>query len=179
MNASQRSATHDGPGGPPAGGTFSRLPGWLRPRDSEQPGTGQLRLVETTLLVIVAVVLAVATINDVVRQNHINDRLIADLATWRSYTGHDYRNVLVDQQLLGITSKREVVCGNTSPGGLRERTQLCLEIYGPVRDGRRPVQGGWYLPPKSEDQRRDRYACFGRAVAQEICPATAPAKAAP
>jgi hypothetical protein len=158
------------PSGSASPGRLQWLPARLRPRDAEDPGTGELRLVETTLVVLVAVLLAVATVNDVVRQTHINDRLVADLNTWRAYTGHAYHNLQADQQLFGVTSKREVVCGNTSPGAPRARTQLCLAIWGPVRDGRRIVHGGWYLPPRSEDQRRDRYGCFGSAVAEEICP---------
>jgi hypothetical protein len=132
-----------------------------------------VRLVETTLLVIAGLLLAVATVNDVVRQTHINGRLSADLRTWRAHTGHDYGNLAVDQELLGEGSQREVVCGNTSPGAPRTKTQLCLEIWGPVHDGRRSVHGGWYLPPHLEDERIYRYDCFGQS-AQGKCPPPAP-----
>jgi hypothetical protein len=145
------------------------LPAPLRPRDVEDPGSGSRRLVETTLLVLIGVLLATAVINDVVRQTHINNRLIADLTTWRTYTGHAYHNLEIDQQLFGPNSGREVICGNTSPGAPKARTQLCLAIWGPTRDGRRTVQGGWYIPPRSEDQRAERYGCFG-AGAAGICP---------
>jgi hypothetical protein len=60
------------------------------------------------------------------------------------------------------------VCGNTSPGAPKARTQLCLAIWGPVTHGRRAVHGGWYIPPGSEDQGADRYGCFGPG-AQGIC----------
>jgi len=151
---------------------WQRLPAWLRPRAVERvggPDTGNTRLIETTLLVLVGLLLAIATVNDLARQAGVNERLIADLRTWRSYTGHDYRNLSVSQELLGASSQREVVCGNTSPGPPKARTQLCLAIWGPVRDGRRTVHAGWYLPAKAEDVRADRYACFGPA-AQGICP---------
>jgi hypothetical protein len=149
---------------------FGRLPGWLRPRGVELPGSGRTRLVETTLLVLAVILLASATVNDVVRQTHVNQRLIADLRTWRSYTGHDYHNLSIDQRLLGENSQREVICGNTSPGAPKERTQLCLEISGPVVDGRRVVQGGWYLPAKIESNvRAERYGCFGPA-GNGMCP---------
>ena len=148
---------------------WSALPGWLRPRHVEIPGTGRLRLVETTLLVLLGLLLAVATVNDVVRQTHVNHRLIADLATWRSYTGHPYHNLSIDQELFGTGSQREVICGNTSPGAPKAKTQLCLLVFGPVRGGRRTVHGGWYLPPKVEDVRAYRYGCFGTA-ARGICP---------
>jgi hypothetical protein len=145
------------------------LPAWLRPRAIELPGSGRMRLVETTLLVLVGVLLAVATVNDLVRQTHVNHRLIADLRTWRTYTGHAYHNLSIEQELFGRSSQREVVCGNTRPGAPKARTQLCLAIWGPVVGGRRTVHGGWYLPPKVEDVRADRYGCFG-AAAKGICP---------
>jgi hypothetical protein len=125
--------------------------------------------VETTLLVLVGVLLATATINDVVRQTTVNDRLNADLATWRAYTGHRYHNIEADQHLLGEASHHEVVCGNTSPGAPKARTQLCLAIWGPIEHGRRTVHGGWFLPPKAEDVRAERYGCFGEG-AEGICP---------
>jgi len=141
----------------------------LRPRAVELPGTGSLRLVETTLLVLVGIALAVATINDVGRQIGVNHRETADLRTWRAYTHHDYVNITIDQELLGLTSEREVLCGNTSPGAPKARTQICLAIWGPVVNGRRSVHGGWYLPPKDEDVRAHRYGCFGEA-SSGICP---------
>lgn len=151
------------------GSVWGRLPDSLRPRAVESRGSGRTRLVESTLLVLAVVLLSIATINDVVRQNHVNQRLIADLRTWRAYTGHDFHNLTFDQKLLGEHTQREVVCGNTSPGAPKERTQLCLAIWGPVVAGRRVVHGGWYLPAKAEDLRADRYACFGPASEGE-CP---------
>jgi hypothetical protein len=148
----------------------SRLPSALRPRTEERRGTGRLRLIETTLLVIAAVLLATATINDVARQVGVEHRLSTDLATWRARTGHDYRNLSVDQQLLGQQTEHEVVCGNTRPGPPKSSAQLCLEIWGPVRSGRRQVHGGWYIPARSEDERQLRSRCFGAAVVEALCP---------
>ncbi len=132
----------------------------------------RVRRVETVMLVLVAIVLAAATINDVVRQTHTNQRLIADLRTWRTYTGHDYHNLSVEQTVLGERSRHEVVCGNTAPGAPKANTQLCLAIWGPLRGGRRTVHGHWYLPPRVEDIRADRYGCSGREVLA-LCPARA------
>jgi hypothetical protein len=153
---------------PLAGGFTARLPAPLRPRDEERLGDGRTRLIETTLLLLAALLLAIATINDVVLQTHVNHRLVVDLRTWRAYTGHDYHNLSVEQDLYGHTT-REVVCGNTTPGPPKERVQLCLVITGPVSHGRRSVVGGWYLPPKSEDERPVRYACFGSATTLGLC----------
>jgi hypothetical protein len=147
---------------------FSALPAWLRPRAVELAGTGRIRLVETTLLLLLLLLLAIATGNDVIRQTDVNHRLIADLKTWRAYTGHDYHNLSVEQELFGAGSEHEVVCGNTSPGAPKARTQICLVIYGPVTGGRRAIHGGWFLPAKVEDERAERYGCFG-AAAQGMC----------
>lgn len=127
-------------------------------------------LIETTLLGLVGVLLAVGTIHDVARQVHTNHRLVVDLATWRSYTAHDYRNLTIEQSPTNPNSTREIVCGNTSPGAPKQRSQLCLILTGPTVHGRRAVHGGYYLPPLSiVDLRRARYGCFGTAVEEELC----------
>ena len=131
---------------------WDRLPPRLRPLEKELHGRGNLRLIETTLLVIVGVVLALATINDVSRQTGINQRLIADLKTWRSYTAHDYKNVGVSQELLGITTHRDVVCGNTTAGPPKARSQICLVVAGP--DQVRQARGARGLVSAAEHRRR-------------------------
>ena len=153
----------------PAARSFDRLPAWLRPRDVEARGSGQMRLLETTLLLLAGLLLAIATVNDVVLRTHTNHRLVADLRTWRAYTGHDYKNLSVEQDQRNYTTI-DVVCGNTSPGPPKERVQLCLQMTGPAIHGRRAARGGWYLPPKAEDLRRYRYACFGTTKRQRACP---------
>jgi hypothetical protein len=153
----------------PPGEFGGRLPERLRSREVELPGLGTMRLVETMVLVVVGLLLAIATVDDVVLQTHVNHRLVADLSTWRSHTGHDYKNVGVEQDIYGHTT-RDTVCGNTSPGPPKERTQICLQMTGPVVGGRREVHGGWYLPAKSDDLRTARYGCFGAAIAEGRCP---------
>jgi hypothetical protein len=127
-----------------------------------------LWLIETAVVLLAGALLATATVDDLVRQTKINHRLVADLRTWRDYSGHDYHNLSVSQDVRGL-STREVVCGNTSPGAPKERVQLCLVIAGPVRDGLRAVRGGWYLPAGVEDLSRFRYACFVRAAGASPC----------
>ena len=153
-------------------GGWRWLGGWVRlharPRESERKGLGSLRLAETTLLILFGLLLAIATVNDVRQQTHVNHRLNADLATWRAVTGHDYHTIAVEQDVKEHTT-RDIVCGNISPGGAKERTQLCLRMTGPVRADRRHLSGGYYLPPRSEDQARLRYGCFGPAVQAGLC----------
>jgi hypothetical protein len=129
-------------------------------------------LVETTLLVLLGVLLAVATVDDLVLNTKTNHRLQADVRTWRAYTGHDYRNLSTDRKLFGEGRARELVCGNTSPGPPGARVQLCLAIWGPVVNGTRSVRGGWYLPPRRPDVVANRYGCFGSA-GRGRCPRSA------
>jgi hypothetical protein len=125
--------------------------------------------IETAVLLIVGLLLAVASVNDVVRQTHVNHRLVADLDTWRAYTGRDYHNLSVKQSYTRNFT-REIVCGNTRPGDPKAHVQLCLVITGPVKAGRRRVTGGWYLPALRDDEREFRYGCFGAARAERRCP---------
>jgi len=150
---------------------WARLPAALRPREQrEREEHGRLWRVETVVLLAVFALLATATINDLVRQTRINHRLVADLATWRAYTHHDFKNVGVDQQTMGIRTKRDVVCGNTVAGPPNSKPQICLVMTGSTRGGRRTVSGGWYLPPHTEDDVQSvRYGCFG-SVTIGRCP---------
>lgn len=148
-----------------------RLPEWLSPRDRERPGSGNLRLVETTLLVIAAILLATATVYDVFRQAGVNERMNADARTWRAYTHRDFKELSIDQVTLGLGTGNDVVCGNKTFGWPGERTQVCLMILGPTRKGMRRVYGGWYLPPQKPDAYEYRYGCFGDAR-HGLCPRT-------
>jgi hypothetical protein len=159
-------------------GLRRRLPEWARPRESEQRGLGSLRLAETTVLILLGVLLAVATINDVVQQTHVNHRLIADLHSWRVATGHNYHSLGTEQDAKGHTT-RDTVCGNVSPGAPKERTQVCLVFVGPVISGRRAISGGYYLPARSEDGRRNRYGCFGAGAQAGLCGLKKPPAGAP
>jgi hypothetical protein len=127
------------------------------------------RAIETTVLLWIGVLLAVAVTHDVYQQTNVNHRLDADLASWRAYTGHDYHNLSTDRDLK-THSTRDVICGNTSPGAPHTRTQLCLIMTGPVVHGRRAIHGGYYLPPNLIfDVPAKRYGCFGEALAQGLC----------
>jgi hypothetical protein len=155
-----------------------RLPAWARPLERERPGLGSVRLAESTILVLIALLLAVATVHDLVLQTRVNHRLIADLSTWRVATGHRYHNITVEQDIERHTT-RDTACGNVSPGAPGERTQVCLLLTGHVADGRRIVLGGYYLPPKTIDKPAYRYGCFGEAKGHALCGAKAPYGAPP
>jgi hypothetical protein len=149
----------------PARRSWDRLPARLRPLERELVGAGEMRLIETALLILVGLILATATIADDVRNVGINKRLIADLSTWRGYTRHDYHNVGVEQQLFGISSTRDVACGNIKGGPPDSYPQICLLIAGPIRHGKRQVLGGWYVPAYVQhNDYQYRYGCFGSAT---------------
>jgi hypothetical protein len=152
----------------PRSGLAQRLPEWARPLEQERHGLGSRRLAETTILVLVGLLLAIATVADVLKQTHVNHRLVADLRTWREVTGHNYHNVATEQDVKGHTT-RDTACGNVSPGGPRERAQVCIVLVGPIVSGRREVSGGYYLPAKTEDTSHSRYGCFGVATSAGLC----------
>jgi cell division protein FtsL len=159
-------------------GRWTRLPEWAHPREHERRGLGSLRLAESTILILLALFLLVATVNDVVRQTHVNHRLSADLLTWRTVTNHDYRNLAMEQDQQTHTS-RDTICGNVSPGAPGEHVQLCLTIVGSVVSGTRSVSGGYYLPPRSIDIARNRYSCFGATVEARLCALRSPPAGSP
>jgi hypothetical protein len=147
-----------------SGGRWERL----RPRTQERRGRGDLRRVESTLLALAFLVLVVAVVNDVVLQVHVNERVTADLQTWRTITGNDLKNISVEQDLTHRTT-RDVLCGNTGSGPPGTQPQACLIMTGSTVNGMRSAKGGFYLPPYFPDKRENRYACFGTAVSEELC----------
>jgi len=157
------------------GGLLARLPPSLRPLDREQSTAGRLRRFESALLVVAAVVLAVATINDLVREIGIGIRLHADLVSWERITGHRYHNPLIEQDVKHYTTK-DTVCANTENVKPQGTVQVCLVFVGPVRNGLRRAVGGWYLEARGTDVHEPvlnryqyRYGCFGRAASEHLC----------
>ncbi len=150
------------------GGRWERLPERLRPRTQGRRGRGELRRVESTLLVLAFLVLAVAVVNDVVRQVHVNERLTVDLRTWQTITGNKLKNISIEQDLTHHTT-RDVLCGNTGAGPPGTQPQACLIMTGPTVHGMRAAKGGFYLPPYFQDKHVNRYACFGTAVSEHLC----------
>jgi hypothetical protein len=167
VNGQAPTVNPPGPPGPP--GRLGRLPERLRPRDSERPGRGDLRRIESTLLALVFVLLAVAVVNDVVRKvERVDERIAADRRTWREATGHNYKDISFERDLFS-GAPRDVLCGSTRPAPPDAAARICLLVVGPVSRGRRAAAGGFYLPPHVPDKRMYRYACFGTAVAENLC----------
>jgi hypothetical protein len=153
---------------------WDRLPEGLRPLERERRGRGDLRRIESTLLALAFLLLAVAVVNDIVLSTHTAYRITADLRTYRRLTGHEkYHNISVEQDLVHHTS-RDVLCGNIAPGPPGTLPQICLILTGPVNHGERASHGGFYLSPYTRDKRVSRYGCFGSAVREELCAATIP-----
>ncbi len=153
---------------------------WLRPRSDERLGRGEVRLIETVVLVLVGVFLAVATIHDVARQVPMGERLSADLESWRAIVGVPYHNPLIEQDVKHYTT-RDIVCADLEIGKPLGEPQVCLIFTGPVRDRRRVAYGGFHLLAEGTDVHEPvldvpkyRYACWGTAVAEGLCEAKAP-----
>jgi hypothetical protein len=140
----------------------------LRPRDEDHAGGGLYRA-ETIILALVALVFAVATVYDLVRQVHISDRMHADLVSWKAVTHRHDRHLIVEQDAKTYTT-RDVVCGTTASTPSAPAA-VCLIFRGPVKAGRREAAGGYYLLETGrrknlvKDVARYRYACFGDAAA--------------
>lgn len=162
---------------------LQQLPESLRPLPEEKPDGGRRRRRQNVLLVLMAVVLAAAVTYDVARQTNINYRLTADIETWREITGHEYKNVSIETDTRHYTT-RDVACGNTYYAKPGHSAQICFVMVGPilhVRIGgklveRRATYGGFFVPKlTSTGYKVNRYACFGRAVAEERCKLPTPA----
>jgi hypothetical protein len=163
---------------PPAAVTGWRH--WLRPRSEERIGRGEVRLIETVVLVLVGVFLAVATIHDVARQVPVGERLSADLESWREIVGAYYHNPLTEQDVKHYTT-RDIECADTTYGKPYGKPQVCLIFTGPVKYRRRVAYGGFHLLAGGTDVHEPvldvpkyRYACWGTAVAEGLCEAKAP-----
>jgi hypothetical protein len=189
MSEPAASSGHPGAAGPGGSGTRAsfgeRLRDLLGPRREERRGRGELRLVESAVLVLVGLVLLVATVNDVHRQVRIGNRLDADLESWRALTGVAFHNPFIEQDIHKY-STRDVVCADLTIGKPEGKPQACLIFTGPVRAGRRQARGGFYLVAKGTDihepvldRPQYRYACFGSAVSEHLCALAKPPPGVP
>jgi hypothetical protein len=156
----------------------ARLRDLLGPREKERRGRGELRFIETAVLVLLGIVLLVATVNDDHRAVGIGNRLAADLESWRQYTGVPFHNPFIEQDIKHY-STRDVVCADETIGKPEGKPQACLIFTGPVQHGRRVAHGGFYLIARGTDVHQPvldrpqyRYACFGSAIAEHLCEIT-------
>jgi hypothetical protein len=141
----------------------------------------RLRTLETIVLVLIGVVLAVAAIYDVARQVRIDDRMHADVLSWQAITGAGYRNAYVELDTKHYTT-RDVACGWTPLTDPSKRAMTCLIFAGPRNRWHRAAIGGYYVRGlgapghrRAYDRPRYRYGCFGRArSAGYVCRAAAP-----
>jgi len=168
--AAQRSSGAAG-----ASSRTNRLWQRLGPRDKERRGRGEMRFVETAVLVLIGAVLLVATVYDVHRQVRIGTRLAADLESWKQYTHVPFHNPFIEQDIKTY-STRDVVCADETIGKPEGKPQACLIFTGPVVHGRRTAQGGFYLLARGTDVHEPvldrpeyRYACFGSAISEHLC----------
>lgn len=148
---------------------WSRLPRWARPRPEANgdPAGRDLRAIETALLVIIGLVLAAAVVHDVVLQVHLNKRESADRTTWRTFE-HRYVKVLDVRTLERGTTDFVCLPSLTTATGERQ-IRPCVMISGPIVDGHRTVDGGYFVPPKRADRYQYRYGCFGLPAQRQLC----------
>jgi hypothetical protein len=147
-----------------------RLP---RPPEAKRERRRMTWRVETAVLLAVAALIAIATVYDLTREVKVDNRLTADIETWRHVTGVHDEEVAVEEDLASY-STRDTACGSTNEDKYEVSARLCLMLTGPVRDNRRHVVGGFYLPPYLPLGPHDRYGCFGSTVSERFCSYASP-----
>ncbi|HEX2015877.1 MAG TPA: hypothetical protein VGN69_04210 [Solirubrobacteraceae bacterium] len=124
-----------------------------------------LRRIETVALVLLAVLLGAAVIDDVVRQVGIDKRILLDKRTYRrefptAVTKHIFVNP-------GKRDTLDIACAHL-PGAT---DRGCLMLTGPSqRVTTRNVVGSYRLPRRHPDKYRYRYRCAGLALERGLCP---------
>jgi hypothetical protein len=150
----------------------SWLPAWAahRPEGERDPASRDVRAVETTIIALIGLLLAVAVVYDVVHQVKLNTRTTADRATWRAYEHVSDPKTRLDVRtpLRGTT---DYVCRSTSTVAAvaLHQVRLCLQVSGPNVNDRRRIEGGYYLAPHASDRAPYRYGCFGAPADESLC----------
>ena len=117
------------------------------PHEREEPARRRLWRVETTCWCSSALLLAIATVNDVVLQTHINHRLDRRPA----HVARLHRPRLQERRpnrSCSTHDRRDVVCGNTSPAAERARRSACALSAARARCCRRRRRA-WCACPSS------------------------------
>lgn len=149
---------------------FAWLPTGLRPRDHDSDGGGGpvRRAAELAVLVVIGLLLAAASLNDLVHQTRVVERIAVDKTTWIAYTHHTVRRLFVTP---GVGSTTDTAC---APPAQDAAYRLCLVLTGPSGGPRRTVSGGFRLPSTGDNRYGRRYACFGSARAERLCGSAGP-----
>lgn len=155
---------------------LARLPAWLRPADSEQQAARparRRRRIEAIVLVVIAALVSVATVYDLTREVKVDDRLTADIETWRQLTRIPDEEVAIEQDLASYSTV-DTACGDIEEPKRWASARVCVMMDGPVVGNRRHVMGGFDLPPSVPLGPNDRYDCFGSTVSERFCNWAAP-----
>lgn len=131
------------------------------------------RRIENIVLVAAGVLIAVSAVYDLTREVRVDNRLTADIETWRHVTGIPDEEVSIEQDLASYTT-RDTACGSITPTKQPGLSRICLMMVGPISDGRRKVLGGFYLPPELPLGPNDRYGCFGSTLSEHFCTYASP-----
>lgn len=124
--------------------------------------------IETIVLLVVAALISVASVYDLTREVKVDDRLTADIETWREVTGIKDEEVAIEQDL-ATYSTRDTACGSIVESKSKPSDRVCVMLEGPVVNNRRKALGGFYLPMYLPIGPNDRYGCFGSTVGERFC----------
>ena len=138
---------------------------------ASRPGSGRHVADRDDALVLVGLLLAIATVNDVVLQTHVNHRLDRRPAHVARLHRPRLQERLDRTGRLRTTRRRDVVCGNTAPGPPKERI---ADLPADDRPGRAAAaarsHGAGTCRRSTKTSSRYRYGCFGSTKAQGACP---------
>jgi hypothetical protein len=150
---------------------LAKLPAWLRPQEREDRSARparRRRRIEAIVLVVVAALVSVATVYDLTREVKVDDRLTADIETWRHLTGIPDEEVSIEQDLASYSTV-DTACGSIAESKKWVSARVCVMMDGPVVGNGRHVMGGFDLPPNVPIGPHDRYDCFGSPVSEHFC----------
>jgi hypothetical protein len=146
---------------------LDRLPPVLQPRAVDDGGGPGRRAAELAVLLVLGLLLAAATVDDVVHQVRVDERIAVDKTTWIAYTHHPLKKIFIKT---GVGTTTDVGCAPPATGA---SYRLCLILSGPSSP-RRMVRGGYRLPLIGDNRFGRRYACFGSALGDGLCGASGP-----
>jgi hypothetical protein len=131
-------------------------------------GKGTRWRIETIVLLVIAALITVATVYDLTREVKVDDRLTADIETWRHVTGLKNEEVAIEQDLASY-STNDTACGSVVESKSKPSVRVCVMLEGPVAENKRDAVGGFYLPMYLPLGPNDRYGCFGSTVGRHFC----------
>ena len=92
--------------------------------------------IETIVLLAIAALITVASVYDLTREVKVDDRLTADIETWREVTKIPDEEVAIEQDVASY-STNDTACASVVESKSKPSVRVCLMMEGPVVNNRR------------------------------------------